>query len=217
MEHVSATRTELLARRARIALAAQGRDLLQDKRAALMREFRRLSASVLEGMQALEQRASGARHMLAEAVALDGPEAIGSAAMAARADMEIELASRNVAGVHVVGIAKQAVGRPRTGRGYSLSATSARTDATAEGFEGVLDLLLDVVATELSLRRLAQEIGATTRRINVLEHVVIPRLEAERKQIAIVLEERELEERMRLRRARARRPRAAAPPAEVGA
>jgi V/A-type H+-transporting ATPase subunit D len=42
MAELSATRTELLARRARIALAGQGRDLLKDKRTALMKEFGRL-------------------------------------------------------------------------------------------------------------------------------------------------------------------------------
>jgi vacuolar-type H+-ATPase subunit D/Vma8 len=40
---LSATRSALLARRQRIALAAQGRDLLKEKRAAWMVEFGRLS------------------------------------------------------------------------------------------------------------------------------------------------------------------------------
>ena len=36
MEQVSATRSELLARRARIGLATQGRDLLKERRTALV-------------------------------------------------------------------------------------------------------------------------------------------------------------------------------------
>jgi V/A-type H+-transporting ATPase subunit D len=64
-------------------------------------------------------------------------------------------------------------------------------------------MLLDVAASELSLRRLALEISRTTRRVNALEHVVVPRLEQERDAISIVLAERELEDRIRLRRARA--------------
>jgi V/A-type H+-transporting ATPase subunit D len=67
----------------------------------------------------------------------------------------------------------------------------------------MLDLVLDVAAAELSLRRLAGEISRTTRRVNALEHVVVPRLERERAVIAMVLAERELEDRIRLRRARA--------------
>ena len=80
---VSATRSELLARRARIALAVQGRDLLKDKRAALLREFNRLGTSVLEGMAALERGATDAGRLLGDAVAAHGPERVDSAALAA--------------------------------------------------------------------------------------------------------------------------------------
>ncbi|MCY7289603.1 MAG: hypothetical protein LH624_15505 [Cryobacterium sp.] len=47
MENVSPTRSELLARRRRAALAGQGRDLLADKRTALIRAFTTRSAALL--------------------------------------------------------------------------------------------------------------------------------------------------------------------------
>ena len=68
----------------------------------------------------------------------------------------------------------------------------------------MLDKLLELAVLELSVRRLADEIARTTRRMNALEHVVVPRLEAERARIALVLEEREMEDRVRLRRMRSR-------------
>lgn len=55
MEAVTATRSELLARRSRIALASQDRDLLTEKRAALMLEFQRISAEVLDAIAAEDQ------------------------------------------------------------------------------------------------------------------------------------------------------------------
>lgn len=211
MEHVSATRSELLARRAQIKLARQGRDLLSEKRAALMREFQTISSSVLEAMRALEQGAAAGRRALGEAVAYDGAEAVGSAAVAASASVGVRLRTRSVAGVQIVELEHDPVGRPRTGRGYALPATSARIDATADAFERQLERLLDLVAVELTLRRLATEIAATTRRMNALEHVVIPRLSGERGVIATALEQRELEERTRLMRAKgARSPQATA-------
>ncbi len=202
MQQVSATRSELLARRAQIALAVQGRELLKEKRSALLREFNRLGASVLEAMQALERGATDAGRLLGDAVAAHGPEQVHSAALAAEGEVKLALLTRSVAGVAIVEIEKEAVARPRTGRGYSLAATTARIDAAAESFEALLDALLEVAALELSLRRLADEIKRTTRRVNALEHVVVPRLEAERASIALVLEERELEGRIRLLRAR---------------
>lgn len=204
MEHLSATRSELLARRTRIALAVQGRDLLTEKRTALVSELKRLSASVLESMSTLERSAFESRRVLGEAVAFDGPEAVGSAALAASGVIEVRLSAKSVAGVSIVEIEKEPVARPRTARGYSLSTTTSCADRTAESFESVLDLLLDLAATELSLRRLAEEIRSTTRRVNALEYVVVPRLENERDYIALVLEEREREDHVRLMRAKTR-------------
>ena len=203
MEQLSATRSELLARRAQIGLATQGRDLLKDKRAALMVEFSRLSTGVLEAVATLGRRAAESAGALRDAVAFDGPEAVGSAALAASGDIATHVSTQIVAGVPVVELEHDRITRARTARGYSLAATTPRIDVAAASFERQLDRLLDVAAAELSLRRLAEEISRTTRRVNALEHVVVPRLESERDAIAMVLVERELEDRVRLRRAQA--------------
>jgi V/A-type H+/Na+-transporting ATPase subunit D len=204
IEHVSATRTELLARRARIGLATQGRDLLKERRGALVQEFHRLGASALASMEELDREAGDAARRLGVCVAAGGPEPVESAGFAAETGIRVNLHTRSVAGVPIVDIERAGVARPRTGRGYSLAATAERVDAVAERFEAVLERLLDVAALELSVRRLAEEISRTTRRMNALEHVVLPELESERAHIALVLEERELEDRVRLRRVRAR-------------
>jgi V/A-type H+/Na+-transporting ATPase subunit D len=204
MEQVSATRSELLARRARIGLAAQGRDLLKERRSALVHEFHRLGASALESMGALDRDAGEAGRLLGIAVAAGGSEPVDSAAFAAQGEIDVDVRTRSVAGVPIAEIEKGTVERVRTGRGYSLTAASTRIDTVAERFETVLDRLLDVAALELSVRRLADEISRTTRRMNALEHVVLPDLEAERAHIELVLEERELEDRVRLRRMRFR-------------
>jgi V/A-type H+/Na+-transporting ATPase subunit D len=186
-----------------IALATQGRDLLKEKRAALMVEFGRLSTGVLEAVETLGRRAAESAGALSNAVAFDGSEAVGSAALAASGDVATRLSTRIVAGVPVVELEHDRISRARTARGYSLVATTPRIDVAAASFERQLDVLLDIAAAELSLRRLAEEISRTTRRVNALEHVVVPRLERERDVIAMVLAERELEDRVRLRRARA--------------
>ena len=204
MPQVSATRSELLARRARIRLAAQGRDLLKERRTALVHEFNRLGASALASIDALDRDAADAGRRLGLAVAAHGPEPVDSAAFAAQGEVELRLRTRSVAGVPIVEIETEPVARARTDRGYSLAATSARLDEVAERFEAVLDRLLELAVLELSVRRLADEIARTTRRMNALEHVVVPRLESERAHIDLVLEEREMEDRVRLRRMRSR-------------
>ena len=204
MEQVSATRSELLARRARIKLAGQGRDLLKERRSALVNEFNRLDASAVASIDALDRDAAGAGRLLGLTVAAEGPGPVESAALAAQGEIKVSLRTRSVAGVPIVEIEKEPVARARTDRGYSLAATSARLDEVAERFEAVLDRLLELAVLELSVRRLADEIARSTRRMNALEHVVVPRLESEQAHIALVLEEREMEDRVRLRRMRSR-------------
>jgi len=151
MVQVSATRSELLAGRARIRLAVQGRDLLRERRSALIGEFNRLGASVLEAIDLLDREIAGAGQLLGIAVAADGREPLDSAAFAAESGIEVSVRTRSVAGVVIVEIEKGEVARARTSRGYSLVATSARIDAVAERFESVLDRLLDVAGLELSV------------------------------------------------------------------
>jgi V/A-type H+-transporting ATPase subunit D len=135
-------------------------------------------------------------------VAADGREPYESASLVAAQGVAVSLRARRVAGVPVVTIHHGDVVRARTSRGYSLAATNARTDGVAERFEAVLERLLDLAGLELSVRRLATEIARTTRRMNALEHAVIPKLEAEQAHIQLVLDERALEDLVRLRRVR---------------
>ncbi len=119
--------------------------------------------------------------------------------------MTVQAGVTSIMGVRVPDISYVPVGRLCTSRGYSLAATSPRIDAVADRFEAEVDLLLRVAADEVRLRRLAVAIGTTTRRVNALEHVVIPRLVAERNRIQAVLEAREREEHFRLKRVQERR------------
>jgi len=72
-----------------------------------------------------------------------------------------------------------------------------------------------VAATEIKLRKLGEEIKKTTRRVNALEQVVIPRIRGEIRYIAAVLEQRAREDVFRLKRIKKKleaRERQGAPP-----
>ncbi len=209
MQQVTATRSELLARRARIALATQGRDVLKEKRDSLMEEFRATVEVAVIGSGALEEAAAEGRRALAAAEAGDGPEVVRSAALAQPAEITLTTRATSIMGVRIADIRHEPVGRPRVARGYSLAGSSPRLDRVAEQFEAELALLLDLATVELRLRRLADEIGTTTRRINALESVVLPKLERERDHIRSTLDERERQDRFRVKRFATRRARRA--------
>jgi V/A-type H+/Na+-transporting ATPase subunit D len=200
MEQVKATRAELLAKLNQIALARQGRDLLKEKRNALLRELMRTAEQVMRSGDELEQSVGEATIALAMAEALDGPEVVRSAAFAARGQVTLAVTGANVMGVPVPVIERKSVARNLLNRGYGLSTVSSRVNAAAEAFETVLDYAIEVADSEMRLRRLAEEIGRTTRRVNALDTVLIPRLETERHYIQMVLEEREREDLFRLKR-----------------
>ena len=80
------------------------------------------------------------------------------------------------------------------------SSVSSRIETTAEAFEALLDRIIELAEHEMRLRRLAEEIGRTTRRVNALENVLIPRLQTQLDYIQMILEEHERGDIFRLKR-----------------
>jgi len=215
MASISSTRMALLARKAQITLARQGRELLAQKRTALLREFMRLASRVLIDSDALHKAAARARRALARAEALAGTEAVRSAAMATRAELALEVQATNVMGVSVPIIEQKRVTRSALGRGYCVVGTSVTIDEAASAFEAEVDSLIQLAENELRLTRLAAEIQRTSRRVNALDHVLIPRLTAERNYIQLALDERERADHFRLKRVKTALKRRHQPPSEA--
>ncbi len=205
MQSLGATRTELLDRRRRAVFVAEGRDLLKDKRTALVREFRQHQAELLDGLEELRELAVRAHLRLEEATVVCGPEPLESGALVAETGIGTELRSRTVAGVRVYVLRHDPVRRDAADRGWAPAVTSVHLDRVALAYEELLQWLLDLCAVELSVRRLATEIARTTKQVNALENVVLPQLREETRRIALALDEREREEHARLRRALTRR------------
>lgn len=204
-ERVVATRSALFQKRGQIGIAQRGKELLQQKRNALMEELLRSAHAAQSEAEALEQAAAVARHQLALAVALDGPEVVGSAALAPQQPLTVPVAGTRVMGLDVPRIEPQVLIRPADRRSYGPAHNSPRLDAVAAAFESELEILLEVANRELRIRRLAEAIRQTTRRVNALEHILIPRLQQELRQIELTLAEREREDLYRIRRVKAHR------------
>ncbi len=191
MRKVSCTRMELLARKAQIALAIQGHDLLEQKRTALLEELMRVADTVMEHSEMLQQAAADARQALIRAETFAGTEAVRSAALATRAELPLEVTTTNIMGIRVPHIEQKRVTRSMLSRGYSIVGTSIAIDEAAAAFEAQVDAIIQLAESELRLTRLANEIQTTSRRLNALEHLLMPELEAERDFIQMALDERE--------------------------
>lgn len=205
MEQVSPTRTELLTRRAQIRLAQQGAELLRGKREALVREFlaglRRYTAE----RAAMRRSLASAAQALMRALAMDGREALASVGLAARRAVEVELEEQNIWGIRVVDVRSGYRARPDGGHRYTAIGASARIEDTAERFEAALEQIIKVAPLERKMRRLADEIRKTTRRVNALEQRLLPALNEQVGYIRGVLDQREREDTFRLKRLKKKR------------
>lgn len=155
MSAVTATRSELLQRRAQTAFAEQGRDLILDKRTALIREFAALRRDLLSDLDDVVRLAVRAREALRAAVATDGLIAVSAAALGSADRVEIELTSRSVAGVPIFELARSSARHDPRHRGWATDAVSTQVDAVAEAWE-LLGMFPAAVLTRASPAQLAQ-------------------------------------------------------------
>ena len=199
-ETLSPTRMNLLQRQNQAKLAQQGVDLLKRKRDALVADFFNIVRRALAARQKLTRSAEESYTLLSLAKAVEGREVLEAAALADPRHLQVGIETRNVWGTRIPTITTDAVRRTILGRGQDPVSVSARTVESADHFEDVVAALLEVASTEITLQKIGEEIKKTTRRVNALEQVVIPRIRGEIRFIRDVLEQRAREDVFRLKR-----------------
>jgi len=202
------TRMALLAGRAQLALARLGRELLEQKRDALLREFYREVRTVFAAHEELEAAAGAARLALDAARVWLGPEQVAAAAAVAAGEIAVDVESVSIMGVAVPAVAPRELVRAVGARERAPEASGPALELVAERFEEELTIAIRLATIEARVRRLAREIRRTSSRVNALRTRVIPDLEAETRAIALALEQREREDRFRLKRVKQARARA---------
>jgi V/A-type H+/Na+-transporting ATPase subunit D len=185
---------ELLERKAQVALARRGRDLLERKRAALVVESSRLQERVRQQQSGLRASWARAGEALALAEALAGPEAVQAAALHALG-AELELATVSVTGVRVTALRRSPPSEPPG----PVPGHSPAVDAAGSAFAGTVDAAIRLAEAQEQLAAVAAEAKRLSRRVNALDTLLIPRLEAERDHIESALDERERAARFQLK------------------
>ena len=199
IEGVNPTRMELLKLKDRVNLATKGHKLLKEKRDALIMEFFSILDRAKGVREKVDDKLGQSFNDLLMAEAILGDFAIQKAALSVQESLDIDVDTRNVMGVTVPVIEYQDIKKNMIQRGYGLVDTSSKLDETAKGFEEVIELILELCEVEMTVKLLAGEIESTKRRVNALEHNIIPRLEATVKYIEMRLEEMERENFVRLK------------------
>ena len=158
-----------------------------------------MADTAMERSDALQFAATNARYALARSDTIAGTEAVRSAALASRTELPLQVTTARIMGVKVPHIEQKRVSRSMLDRGFAITGTSITIDEAASAFESEVEAIMELAEMELRLTRLAEEIQRTSRRLNALEHFLIPRLKAECEFIQMVLDERERADHFRLK------------------
>ena len=190
-ENPNPTRMELIKARGRIKLAKKGHSLLKQKRDVLIMEFFKILSKAKDLRTELNEEMKKAYMALAVAQAYHGVAEVENISLAVQKAPGIDIEVKNVMGLRISKIEAKTSEHTLMERGYSIVGSSAKIDEAASEFEKVLVLIVRLAETENAIRKLIREIEKTKRRVNALEFVLLPRLDAQAKLISFRLQEME--------------------------
>lgn len=199
---VHPTRMELLTLRKRRNIAQRGRDLLREKLDALMIEFFQFVREISTLHAKAQQLLVEAYDDFADAQMAMGYMKLEQTSMGVEDRFSIESKARNIIGVTIPYI--QVNIKPLTAFPYNIYDTSVRLDEATLKMADAIKAIAELSSAEAAVRKLAEAISSTKRRVNSLEYVVIPRMLATIRYIEMHLEEAEREDFFRLKRIKSR-------------
>ncbi len=190
--NVNPTRMELTKLKKRLVTARRGHKLLKDKRDELMRQFLDLVRENKILREKVEKGITEANKSLVMARALNPEQVTDVALMCPRQEVTLNVGEKNVMSVEIpVFEAKMRTSDPADIYAYGLAYTSEELDSAIYELAEILPEMLRLAEVEKATQMMAAEIEKTRRRVNALEHVMIPQYEATIKMITMKLDEAE--------------------------
>ena len=198
-KQVNPTRMELSRQKKKLATATKGHKLLKDKRDELMRQFLELVRENMALRRRVEEGIQNANKNFVVARAAMSEQALHTALMAPKQEVYLDISSKNVMSVDIPVLEY----RTRTADendiySYGFAFTSSDLDGAVKSLADILPDMLRLAETEKACQLMASEIEKTRRRVNALEHVIIPEAQANIKYITMKLDENERSTQIRL-------------------
>lgn len=193
------TRMELTRLKKKLVTAVRGHKLLKDKRDELMRQFLDLAKENMELRKAVEEGIRKANANFVTAKASMPEEALHTALMAPKQEVYLEAERKNVMSVEIpVFEYRTRTADPNDIYSYGFAFTSVDLDDAVRSLADVLPQMLELAEKEKACQLLAAEIEKTRRRVNALEHVMIPETQESIRYITMKLDENERSSQIRL-------------------
>lgn len=196
---INPTRMELSRQKKKLTTARRGHKLLKDKRDELMREFLDLVRENMELRLKVEEGIKAANVNFVLAKATMSQQSLHTAMMTPKQEMYLDVKKKNVMSVNTpVFETKTRTADENDIYSYGFAYTSCDLDDAVKSLSDVLPDMIRLAEVEKSCQLMAAEIEKTRRRVNALEHVVIPEAEANIKYISMKLDENERSSQTRL-------------------
>lgn len=196
---VNPTRMELTRLKKRLAIAVRGHKLLKDKRDEMIRRFIELVRKNKELREQVEKELTQALGDFLMARAVMSTEVLEEAVMYPTRQVELKVSKQNVMSVDVPKIDYEE--KSQEGLSpypYGFASTSGELDGAIVTLSEILPRMLELAEIEKTCQMLADEIEKTRRRVNALEHIMIPQMEETIKYITMKMDENERASRTRL-------------------
>ena len=199
VKQVNPTRMELTRLKKKLNTATRGHKLLKDKRDELMRQFLEMVRENRALRMKVEEKIKAANDNFVLAKASMSDETLKAALLAPKQEVYVSTSYRNVMSVDIpVFDTETRTPDPNDIYSYGFAFTSADLDGAVKSLADVLPDLIKLAEIEKSCQLMADEIEKTRRRVNALEHVMIPETQEQIRYITRKLDENERSTQTRL-------------------
>ncbi len=186
--NVTATRMTLLSLKNQEKVAQRGHKLLKDKQDGLMQEFLKIIQRAKQLRKEVEEAFHMANASFLEAQALLPKSILRNTLSVPSQKLHLGVKTKNVMSVKIPEFSIETSGSVL---GFGLVQTRGELDISILQFTKVFQLLISLAEIEKSAENLAFEIEKTRRRVNALEHRLIPDIQETLKFIKMKLGEAE--------------------------
>lgn len=195
---VNPTRMELTKQKKKLLSATRGHKLLKDKRDELVRQFMDLIKENMELRLKVEKGIKNANMEFAIARAGMSEQVLNTALMASKKSLNINQGVKNVMSVDIPTFSTNDEISGNDIYSYGYAFTAGDLDDAVYSLSTVFEDMLKLAEVEKSCQLMATEIEKTRRRVNALEHVIIPEAMEIIKYITMKLDENERSTQIRL-------------------
>ena len=190
--NVNPTRMELTNLKRKLVTAKRGHKLLKDKRDELMRQFLELVRENKQLRREVEDAIIQSNKNIAVARSVMQDEVFDVAMLLPKQEMSLEVHEKNVMSVMIPEFeVKLKSSNPNDVYSYGFAYTSGELDLAVEALGNIFTKMLRLAEVEKSCQLMSSEIEKTRRRVNALEHVLIPQYQDTIKYITMKLDENE--------------------------